>query len=72
MAQKHIIRPYEKDEKSTLSPEKGVVVVRTVKDGFYTEIMADGHALIADEPVEFGGTDLGPSPYDLLSASLGS
>ena len=42
MVQKHIIRPYEKDEKSTLPPEKGVVVVRTVKDGFYTEIMASG------------------------------
>ncbi len=72
MAEKHIGRPDEKEEKSTLSPEKGVVVVRTGKDGFYTEIMADGNALIADEPVEFGGTDLGPSPYELLSASLGA
>ncbi|MFQ5639733.1 MAG: OsmC family protein [bacterium] len=72
MAQKHIDRPDEKGKKSTLSPEKGVVVVRTGKDGFNTEIMADGHTLIADEPVEFGGTDLGPSPYELLSASLGA
>ncbi len=72
MAEKHIDRQDEKEEKLTLSPEKGVVVVRTGKDGFYTEIMADGHALIADEPVEFGGTDLGPSPYELLSASLGA
>lgn len=40
--------------------------------GFRTEIMANGHALVADEPASVGGTDAGPSPYDLLAASLGA
>jgi putative redox protein len=47
------------------------VVTRTA-DSFTTEIMTDEHALLADEPLEIGGDDLGPSPYELLSASLGA
>jgi putative redox protein len=41
-------------------------------DGFRTQIAAGGHQLIADEPAEAGGTDQGPSPYDLLLAALGA
>ena len=46
------------------------VVAKTWRDGFYTEIAAGDHALVADEPANFGGTNRGPSPYELLSASL--
>ena len=52
--------------------EEGTVIVRTGKDRFYTEIVTDKHTLTADEPERFGGTDHGPNPYDLLSASLGA
>ena len=30
------------------------------------------HILPADEPIEQGGTDTGPNPYDLLCAALGT
>jgi putative redox protein len=48
------------------------VVVRTEQGGFRTEVLADGHPLIADEPESVGGTDAGPSPYHLLSTALGA
>jgi uncharacterized OsmC-like protein/esterase/lipase len=48
------------------------VVVRTGKVGYQTEIAANGHRLIADEPVSVGGADTGPTPYDYLVAALGA
>ena len=40
--------------------------------GFAQEITAGGHRLVADEPRAVGGTDTGPSPYDLLISALGA
>src|ERR1043165_2962095 len=40
--------------------------------GYRTALTAGHHALVADEPVTAGGTDEGPTPYDLLLASLGA
>jgi len=50
----------------------GVVVVRGGASGFYQEITTGRHQLVADEPIAAGGTDLGPGPYDLMLAALGS
>jgi putative redox protein len=48
------------------------VVARTEASGFRTEILANGHPLVADEPISVGGSNTGPSPYELLSAALGA
>ncbi len=43
-----------------------------IGEGFYTEITANGHDLVADEPSSAGGTDAGPDPYGYLMGALGS
>jgi uncharacterized OsmC-like protein len=45
-------------------------VVVTAGKGLQTDVRVRGHHFVADEPVTAGGTDTGPSPYDLLIASL--
>ena len=37
---------------------------------YATAVMAGHHALTADEPVQAGGSDAGPSPHELLCAAL--
>ncbi len=53
-----------------LRADRGLVLARTKAGAFRTEISADGHPLVADEPVDYGGNASGPTPYDLLSAGL--
>lgn len=49
------------------------VVVSETGDGKFQNTVAAGrHRLLADEPVEVGGMDTGPSPYDYLSIALGA
>lgn len=52
----------------------GTVVVEETGEGRFTNaISVNGkHAMRADEPASHGGTDTGPSPYDLLLAGLGA
>ena len=48
------------------------VIVRGGSTGFAQEIEVGPHRLKGDEPLAFGGTDTGPSPYDFLLAALGT
>ena len=52
---------------------EGLVLVRETHGGkFQQEILTGPHRLLADEPVELGGLDSGPGPYDFLLAGLGA
>ncbi|MEM8548251.1 MAG: bifunctional alpha/beta hydrolase/OsmC family protein, partial [Pseudomonadota bacterium] len=51
---------------------KGTVTAVTRYGSFRTDINADGHLLVADEPAEVGGADSGPTPVRLLGAALAS
>lgn len=46
------------------------VVANLGREGFTTQLRAGKHYFTADEPKSLGGDDLGPSPYDFLSAAL--
>jgi uncharacterized OsmC-like protein len=48
------------------------VVVRGNAAGFSQAIRAGLHELASDEPLDEGGADTGPSPYELLAAALGA
>jgi putative redox protein len=54
------------------TPHETHVVVRGTGAGFAQEITAGRHRFAADEPITHGGTDGGPTPYDLLLGALGS
>ena len=41
-------------------------------EGLAHHVEVDGHELTVDEPADEGGTDMGPSPTRLLTASLAS
>ena len=51
---------------------KTVLVRETGQGRFQQEITVGTHRFLADEPVEVGGLDSGPGPYDLLLAGLGA
>jgi uncharacterized OsmC-like protein/alpha-beta hydrolase superfamily lysophospholipase len=49
------------------------VVVRETREGrFQQDVTVGAHRFLADEPLEAGGLDSGPGPYDLLLAGLGA
>ena len=50
----------------------GILVSETGVGKFQNTVVAGRNRLLADEPLEVGGMDSGPSPYDYLSIALGA
>lgn len=65
------VERYLPEESDGLSTDQEVLA-RTTDESLTTDILAGKHRFLADEPESSGGNDLGPDPYGLLMASLGS
>ena len=52
--------------------EPDAAVVTQTETSFTTAVQVGPHHLVADEPESVGGSNLGPTPYDLVSAGLGA
>jgi putative redox protein len=66
-SKRYLELPQKKDVKA-----EGQVTVQIEESGYTSEVRAGKHHLRADEPVDVGGDDFGPTPYDLVLSGLGA
>ncbi len=57
---------------STKGTSKATAKASIARAHYQTVVHSGSHAIIADEPTELGGTNLGMNPFGLLLSSLGS
>lgn len=56
--------------KNTAGVSHDGVRATTLGGRFRTRLTVDRHAMLADEPISYGGDETGPTPYDYLSSAL--
>ena len=57
-------------EEKQLKTNLQVVASLDSDDSYTTQLKVGNHYMLADEPLDYGGNDFGPSPYELVSAGL--
>jgi len=66
-------RYLDTDEKEiNLKSDHDVMASLSHNDDFTTDMAIGDHNMLADEPESYGGKNLGPNPYEFLSAALAS
>ena len=65
-------KPFERNVSTAPAVAPGEVLVTELDKRFLRGLYAANHQLNGDEPRSAGGSDLGPSPYELLLMALGS
>jgi len=61
------------EAEAAANPPPGVVVVSETRTSKLQNVISAGrHRVLADEPLDVGGLDTGPGPYDFLLGSLGA
>ncbi len=55
-----------------IRPAHGEVNAKIGKEKYVTQIDTHSHSWLADEPKSMGGKNLGPDPFEMLAAALGT
>ena len=64
--------PLNEPEAPKEIPEGIMRVTEADAQGFLQDVQSGPHHLLADEPIDYGGTNKGLTPYGFLSAGLGA
>jgi len=59
-------------ETSQQMAEDAIIAEETGEGTFQVRIWTGAHSFLMDEPVDYGGLDSGPNPFDMLCAALGA